>query len=299
MLEKDIENLIANYPYEFLPYQNLRLIGQQVRLETYFSDIMFENEMKESIIIEVKRGIMHRDAIPQIMDYYGILKIKKPKSIIHLIIIANVIPKERIVFLSERLGIQFIEIPISKLLNAARRHSYVFLDSDTARMQQKYTKEAQRLDESVFKRSSNVWIFQADPKRFDILNALEELNEDVWGVKRFKYEIKAGDIGIVWMSGKDAGIYAVSEIVSNHDFLTEAKEVAKFWRSHTDKDQIRLCVRLEYKVKLQNNPIFREELKSIPELKNMSILKQARGTNFRVTENEWRAVSVLIKKRIQ
>jgi|TARA_B100001971_G_scaffold61777_1_gene56695 hypothetical protein len=36
MLEKDIENLIATYPEEFLPYVELKLVGQQVRLGTNF-----------------------------------------------------------------------------------------------------------------------------------------------------------------------------------------------------------------------------------------------------------------------
>lgn len=73
MLEKDIENLISRHPEEFLSYPNLKLIGQQVRLGTYFADIIFEDNQSNKIVIEVKRGILSREAVAQIMDYYGII----------------------------------------------------------------------------------------------------------------------------------------------------------------------------------------------------------------------------------
>src|SRR3990172_1236348 len=107
-------------------------------------------------------------------------------SDIHLIIMANVIPKERIVFLSENLGIKFIEVSISKLLNIAQKYSYQFLDTDVPEVKRKYQERTKNIDRSVFEGKSNVWIFQSNPERFDILNALEELDEDVWEVNRYK-----------------------------------------------------------------------------------------------------------------
>ena len=53
MLEKDIENLIANYPDEFFPNSGFRLIGQQIKLGRCFADIIFEDRYKRKIIIEV------------------------------------------------------------------------------------------------------------------------------------------------------------------------------------------------------------------------------------------------------
>ena len=298
MLEKDIENLVSQYPDEFLPQKNLKLVGQQVKLETYFADILFEDKRKEKTIIEVKRGILTRDAIPQIMDYYGILKIKNPESKINLIIVANVIPKERVVFLSERIGIKFVEIPISRLIAVAKKHSYSFLDEEKSKTTEEYRHKTQILNRVESTQGSNVWIFQSNPKRFDILNALDELDEDVWGSRRYKEKIKAGDIGIIWMSGKDGGIYAIADIITNPDFLRESEKVAKFWFSEDDRNEVKLRVRLKYRVKLKNNPIFREEVKNIPQLKELSILKQSQGTNFPVTENEWDYISNLVKERI-
>ena len=87
MLEKDIENLIIQHPEEFLPYSELKLVGQQVRLGTYFADIIFEDNQNSKIVIEVKRGILSREAVAQIMDYYGVIKIQENISNVKLIFV--------------------------------------------------------------------------------------------------------------------------------------------------------------------------------------------------------------------
>ena len=308
MLEKDIENLITQHPEEFLPYSELKLVGQRVRLGTYFADIIFEDNQNSKIVIEVKRGILSREAVAQIMDYYGIIKIREKTSNVKLIIVANVIPKERVLLLSEKLvGIEFIEVPASKIINVAKKYSYQFLDEVKPETKTQYKEMAINIDEEVSVGKSDVWIFQANPQTYDILNALaskEELNEgnSTWLVSRFKDKIKEGDIAIIWMSSTspkshDAGIYALAEITTNPEYIESS---SKFWMSEDDvkKEISNLRVKLNYKVLLVNNPVLREELKSIPELKDMFIFRQPQGTNFPVTQNEWQVISQLIKERL-
>jgi RecB family endonuclease NucS len=74
MLEKDIENLIAQYPDELFPDEGFKLIGQQIVIEGRRLDILFEDKHKRQVIIEVKRGILTRDSSGQIAEYYGLLK---------------------------------------------------------------------------------------------------------------------------------------------------------------------------------------------------------------------------------
>ena len=307
MLEKDIENLIATHPDKFLPYRNLKLIGQQVRLGTYFADIIFEDEFQTKIVIEVKRGILSREAVAQIMDYYGLMKIQEKEADVKLIIVANVIPKQRVIFLSEKLGIEFIEIPASKIVNVAKEYSYLFLDEIKPEIKSEYLDKTIEIDKDVSVGSSDVWIFQSNPQTYDILNALaskEEINEEnaTWLVSRFKDRIHKGDTALIWMSStspkaNDAGIYAVAEIISNPEYL---KSTSKFWISEDDikKEQSNLRVRLRYKLLFVNNPIFREELKSMEKLKDMFIFRQPQGTNFPVTQDEWKVISDLIKERL-
>lgn len=82
MLEKDIENLIARHPDEFFPNSGFTLIGQQVKLDKCRADIIFEDKHKRKIIVEVKRGILSRDASEQVMEYYGLLRKQSPDDIV-------------------------------------------------------------------------------------------------------------------------------------------------------------------------------------------------------------------------
>jgi RecB family endonuclease NucS len=59
-------------------------------------------------IVEIKRGILRRDALGQIIEYYGLLRQRETSKNIGLILVANVIPKEMTVFPSEKLGMEFV-----------------------------------------------------------------------------------------------------------------------------------------------------------------------------------------------
>lgn len=54
MLEKDIENLIAQNPDIIFPNAGFRLVGQQIKLGKCFADIIFEDKHNRKIIVEVK-----------------------------------------------------------------------------------------------------------------------------------------------------------------------------------------------------------------------------------------------------
>lgn len=293
MLEKDIENLIAQYPEEFFPSAGFKLVGQQAKLGSCFADIVFEDKYNRTVIVEVKRGILSRDASGQIIEYYGLLKQQNPNKTIELILCANIIPSERKVFL-ENVGIECKELGLTFISNLAHKYNYKFLD-DIDQSQAK----GSRIEEKpvVLSKGRNVWIFQANPKRYDILNALLDLVPDKqwWMVNQYKKEIKQGDIALIWMSGKEAGIYAIAEIVSDPVFTKDTLESDKYWINEEDKEKPRLRVGIKIIKKLINNPFLREELKDIEGLKNLSILRCPRFTNFPVTNNEWK----ILKKEIE
>jgi hypothetical protein len=110
------------------------------------------------------------------------------------------------------------------------------------------------------------------------------------------------DTALIWMSNTspkayDAGIYAIADIITNPEYMQSS---SKYWISYTnEKKELRnLRVKLNYKMLFLNNPILREELKSIPELKGMHIFRQPQGTNFSVSRDEWKVISKLIKERL-
>lgn len=295
MLEKDIENLIACYPEEFFPNSGFKLVGQQVKLGNCFADILFEDKYNRTIIIEIKRGILSRDASGQIIEYFGLLKQQNPHKIIELILCANIIPSERKVFL-ENVGIECKELGLSLISNIAKKCNYKFLDESG----QKIPKEEKIIDSpSAIKGDNRIWIFQANPNRYDILNALLDpaLDKQGWMVNQHRDEIKQGDIALIWMSGKEAGIYAMCEVISDPSFMVDPPEEEKYWTNEKDKGKSRLRVKIIIIKKLVNNPLLREEIKSAVGLSNLSILRFSQGTNFPVSRNEWEIIKSKIENR--
>lgn len=95
MREKDIENLVAQYPDDFFHKEQLKLISQQYVVEGKRFDILFEDKHHRKVIVEIKLGILSREASGQIVEYYGLLKSKFPDDLIELVLIANAVPSER------------------------------------------------------------------------------------------------------------------------------------------------------------------------------------------------------------
>ena len=298
MLEKDIENLIALYPKDFFPKEEFKLINQQHPVQGRRIDILFEDKYGRFIIIEVKRGILSREAVGQIIEYYGLLKNIFPEKAIELILCANTIPPERKTFL-ENVGISCKEISLNLIFQVAEKYRYTFLDSKKYRNETtKYNEIKQTIDLKM--EENNMWIFQANPKEYDILNSLtdEKIGDEChWYVGQHREEIRKGHLALIWMSGKESGIYAVAQILSNPEITEEYEEEEKYWLN-TKKETSRLLrVKLSILKRLINYPIFRSELKKIPELKSLSILKFAQGTNFPVTKKEWEIISKIIEDR--
>jgi len=299
MLEKDIENLIAQYPNDFFPNSGFALKGQQVKLGRCYADIVFADKHNRTVIIEVKRGLLSRDASGQIIEYYGLLKQERPEEIIELILCANTIPHERKIFL-ENAGIECKELGLSALLNIAKRHNYAFIDGVRQDNKISAVKQETITADASIPNGGRAWIFQANPNRYDILNALSdpELKKQCWQINQHKSEIKKGDIALIWMSGKESGIYAVTEVISDPENLADFPAEEKYWVSDEDRGKKRLKVIIELKTNLVNNPVFRSELKDFLGLKGLSILNFFQGTNFPVKDAEWKIIKSKIQERI-
>jgi predicted RNA-binding protein with PUA-like domain len=297
MLEKDIENLIAKHPEDFFPKSRFKLIGQQVKLGRCYADILFEDEHKRKIIVEVKRGILQREHSGQVMEYYGLLKNENPNNIVELILCANIIPSERRSFL-ETAGIECKELGINFINQVAEKHKYSFLDSERKMDKSETIKIHTPIENEPLERK--VWIFQANPERYDILNALDdpEVNDRMnWLVKQNTKDIHQGDLALIWLSGKEAGIYALANIIGEPGMMYDTEGEKKYWLMEKDiieKDAPKFQVNLSITKKLVNTPVLRILLKQTKGLENLSILKMSQGTNFLVTKNEWIIIQQLI-----
>jgi hypothetical protein len=128
----------------------------------------------------------------------------------------------------------------------------------------------------------NYWIFQANPKYYDIDQALQDRVVDFkWMVKRYKDRIKVGDVGYIWKSGSDGGIVAVTEVIGN----------PKLYSGEEPEDVPR--VPLEIKEVLER-PILRSDLTKHPILSNLMIIRSPQGTNYPLTAEEAKSIENLI-----
>ena len=297
MLEKDIENLIASHPDEIFPDEGFKLIGQQIVVEGRRLDILFEDKLKRKVIVEVKRGILTREASGQIAEYYGLLKNRNLDESYELILCANVIPKERKTFL-ETIGIDCKELGVTIITDMAKKYDYAFIDDKSSYdVSLNELKVVLPLNEYEIydNEDPTVWIFQGNPDRYDVLNALsdKEIGNSIhWLVNQHKQKIKKGHIALIWMSGKEAGIYAIARIETNPRQLAESPAEKKYWTGNEERD-VANRLRLTVIRRLINNPILKEKLLKIPELSQLSIFRQFQGTNFPVKESEWQIISQL------
>lgn len=63
------------------------------------------------------------------------------------------------------------------------------------------------------------WLFQANPKYSQILEAIQTRDGIYWLVTRYNKEIAPSDRVLIWIAGKQAGIYAIAEVSEVPQFM--------------------------------------------------------------------------------
>lgn len=120
MNEADMERLIRDYPAEFFD-ESLKLISSQEAFPSGITDLIFEDAQGDLLVLELKRGILQREHIAQLIDYLGDVEDRYSGHNVELMVVANVIPQQRRTKL-ERLGVTFKEIPEFTFREIAKKH---------------------------------------------------------------------------------------------------------------------------------------------------------------------------------
>lgn len=136
------------------------------------------------------------------------------------------------------------------------------------------------------------WIFQANPKKYRLVDALTQLDDIHWQVNQHVSEIHPGDGVLIWKAGDNAGVYAVGEVQSEPS-MTEALDA--HWEVAQDQENtaVRLRVRVHITHRLMDGPVLRNTLLEDPLLEGLSILRFTQGTNFPVSLEEWNRLLAL------
>ncbi len=142
-------------------------------------------------------------------------------------------------------------------------------------------------------KSKKAWIFQANPKYYDIKSAINELDEINWSINQYTKQIKSGHSVYLWMSGPDAGILACGKIMSNPEEMEEDATEDPFVlvKGKIEGRKLRVRVRIE---DILDDPILRRDLKNYEPLKDLEIIRYANATNFAVKPEEEEELNKII-----
>lgn len=125
MIEREMQELLWLYPEELLN-EALTQVAWEARSEIGRADLVFGDRHGRLWVVEVKRGKLPRGAIDQLLDYFGMMKLRFPEKPIELIEVANVIPSERRQACESR-EIECYEISEKRFRVVAARHGYCFI----------------------------------------------------------------------------------------------------------------------------------------------------------------------------
>lgn len=133
----------------------------------------------------------------------------------------------------------------------------------------------------------NYWVFQCNPKVYDLAAALKAGVVRGWQVNQHKKDIHSGDKVIVWVTGDDGGCYALGTVKSEVKSFTEDIREAPFYRQSPKKGP-HDGVELHIDMALWDNPIARNDIVGQPGFQHFPAGRQ--GTNFAATKSHFDGV---------
>lgn len=146
------------------------------------------------------------------------------------------------------------------------------------------TSEGTALDSS---KSRRTWIFQANPNRYRIHDSLRNEQVELWNLNQHIKDVSVGDRVLIWISGDEAGIYAIGTVIAPPVITADSEVGISYWLVAEEGRRAKARVEVRYDHVFLDRPLYKAYLESNPELWNMRILRLPRGTNFAVSEAEW------------
>lgn len=141
------------------------------------------------------------------------------------------------------------------------------------------------------------WIFQGNPKKYDVSRAVCELTEIPWTVNQHRDRIQAGDRVYIWESGPRAGIVAAGRVLRG-PYQRPADSTGTYVRDeHAPWTQrVHSAVDIAIEEVLAANRVPRAVVKEHPETRGMTIITSPQGSNFPVTAAQRAALDALVRE---
>ena len=139
-----------------------------------------------------------------------------------------------------------------------------------------------------------VWIFQSNPKFYRVLEALQSLDRIQFLANRYKDRIQVGDVVLIWMSGRHAGVYAQARVVEGVAERKSDGDDASFWTDPSVASTVKPRVVLSIEKRFLANPLLKTTIASTEGLDKLLILRQPNGTNYPIESDEWEQLRRLL-----
>ncbi len=140
---------------------------------------------------------------------------------------------------------------------------------------------------------SSAWIFQGNPKYYDVVGAVETLDKITWAVNQYPKQIKKDDKAYIWVSGSDGGIIASGTILCDPE-IRNPDLSDPYNRGDALKSEPYLAVDISIERKLTLEKVPRAVLLVDERTKQLEILTYPGATNFRVTKAQEEVIESII-----
>lgn len=129
--------------------------------------------------------------------------------------------------------------------------------------------------------STNYWVFQSNPTEDNFSDALKQNKLLNFNIRNHKDKIEIGDKVIVWLTGKNAGCYALAKVntMPSYSESTTSLEAAQSSDSKISKVKIKITHNFT------DNPITKDFLDDEPDLEGLNVGIQ--GSNFIATKEQY------------
>jgi hypothetical protein len=203
--------------------------------------------------------------------------------------------------------INIIRKNINEIVSASKQEynavDVVFTKHDNALFRKAVFDKKYR-EKIIEKYSINYWIFQGDPKVFDVIKYINEASSHNWSVHSHKDKIKIGDKIILWVTGRNAGCYALAKVTSKlyMDSNIEGEKIYytdyahkkyDFDNTYGKKESPKMDIKITHNI--SHNPITKDAIKKN---KNLDQFKGSnQGTNFSSNESEYKTILDMVENK--
>jgi 5-methylcytosine-specific restriction protein B len=140
------------------------------------------------------------------------------------------------------------------------------------------------------KEETNYWIFQGNPKIYNIKDSIKDNALKTWSIKAHKDKINMGDKVILWVTGSETGCYALCSVISGVRQAYDDPDEQKYYTDQST-NEIHDEVEISIDFNFAENPITKNELFLLPEFENFKGGNQ--GTNFTATKEQYEKIKHL------